>query len=212
MTEVSLFVYGSFADGMVHFSKINQYVVQRQKAFAFGEVYRLPSGFPVYFPVEQGQQLEAHPRAVVDRVPGEFVTLQAPDLVFKILDEFHGFSPLMPEKSLYKKEIVEIQTSAGDLKKAIIYVLNRSKLPKHSVRVPQGDWVTDLLMRPPITESLSEKQITYIQRLSKSSGREIVPIDLELYRELMKLDLIVDKGRRLALSRFGKEVARFLPD
>jgi hypothetical protein len=34
---------------------------------------------------------------------------------------------------------------------------------------------------------------------------------MELYRELMKLELVVDKGRRLALSKLGQEVARYLP-
>ena len=40
---------------------------------------------------------------------------------------------------------------------------------------------------------------------------DIIPIDdLTLYRELMKLELIVDKGRRLALSSLGKEVYNHL--
>ena len=57
---------------------------------------------------------------------------------------------------------------------------------------------------------LSEKQATYVKRLGKSTSREIVPIDLNLYRELMNLELIVDKGRRLALSKLGLEVYRHL--
>jgi hypothetical protein len=61
-----------------------------------------------------------------------------------------------------------------------------------------------------MTSKLTEKQATYIQRLGRSSGREIVPIDLTLYRELMNLELIVDKGRRLALSKLGQEVFRHL--
>ncbi|MNS72308.1 hypothetical protein D3C72_1057130 [compost metagenome] len=63
---------------------------------------------------------------------------------------------------------------------------------------------------PALTAKLSDKQVTYIQKLGKSSGREIIPIDLTLYRELMNLELIVDKGRRLALSKFGQEVYRHL--
>lgn len=60
--------------------------------------------------------------------------------------------------------------------------------------------------------NLTEKQASYIKRLNHTSGREIIPIDLNLYRELMKLELIVDKGRRLALSKLGKEVAKSLAD
>jgi hypothetical protein len=63
---------------------------------------------------------------------------------------------------------------------------------------------------PVFTEKLSEKQKSYVQRLGAISGREIVPIDLGLYRELMNLELIVDKGRRLALSKLGQEVYRYL--
>ena len=64
---------------------------------------------------------------------------------------------------------------------------------------------------PPVTTQLTEKQITYILKLGAVKGRDIVPInDLTLYRELMKLELIVDKGRRLALSSLGKEVYNHL--
>ena len=65
---------------------------------------------------------------------------------------------------------------------------------------------------PSIVNQLTERQSSYIRKLSQTTGRDIVPIDLDLYRELMKLNLIVDKGRRLALSKLGKEIARFLPE
>ncbi len=61
-----------------------------------------------------------------------------------------------------------------------------------------------------ILSILTERQEAYIKKLGKSTGREIVPIDLPLYRELMNLELIVDKGRRLALSKLGHEVYRNL--
>ena len=77
--------------------------------------------------------------------------------------------------------------------------------------IENGDWRQSLKENPVLPDSLTEKQVCYIRKLGASSGRDIVPIDLQLYRELMKLDLIVDKGRRLALTKLGKDVYRFLP-
>ncbi len=54
---------------------------------------------------------------------------------------------------------------------------------------------------------LSSRQASYVKKLGQISGRDILPIDLDLYRELMKLGLIIDKGRRLALTDLGKKVA-----
>ena len=59
-------------------------------------------------------------------------------------------------------------------------------------------------------EVLTDGQRQYILRLGATSGREIVPIDMKLYRELLNLEMIVDKGRRLALSKLGHEVFRYL--
>ncbi|MNY36180.1 hypothetical protein D3C86_1706530 [compost metagenome] len=73
-----------------------------------------------------------------------------------------------------------------------------------------GDWRKSIEEQPVLTAKLTERQVTYIQRLGKTTGREIIPIDLPLYRELMNLELIVDKGRRLALSKLGQEVYRHL--
>jgi len=65
--------------------------------------------------------------------------------------------------------------------------------------------------KPNFLDQLTAKQVNYIKKLGSSSGRDIVPIDMELYRELMKMELIVDKGRRLALTKLGKEVFSYLP-
>ncbi len=93
---------------------------------------------------------------------------------------------------------------------ADVYYFNPAKLPKTATRIPAGDWAHSLKATPPLTKTLTERQLAYVKRLSQVSGREIVPIDLELYRELMKLELVVDKGRRLALSKLGQEVVRYL--
>ncbi len=195
-----IFVYGSFCQGMVHYDKISKYLVASTPARAQGSVYRLQVGYPVY--LNQGQ----------DWVPGQLMEVEAPEVLFRILDEFHGHSPLQPNKSLYQKVSVQVTlTDSGDVSWATTYALNPSKLPRSAQKIEGGDWKRALAERPSLVESLSAKQLQYIGRLGTSTGREIVPIDLQLYRELMNLDLIVDKGRRLALSSLGKEVYRFLP-
>jgi len=129
-----------------------------------------------------------------------------------LLDEFHGVNRMDPVKSLYFRKEVSVQTSGnlGAAQKAWVYFLNPAKLPAKSVQIPGGDWKSSLQTEPALTEKLTERQKTYVLRLGAISGREIVPIDLPLYRELMNLELIVDKGRRLALSKFGQEVYRYL--
>lgn len=201
-SELSLFVYGSLVEGMVHFAKIREYIVSKESAFTCGTVYRLPSGYPVF-------SMPTSPECG-DQVPGELVSLHAPELVYKLLDEFHGVSHLAPEKSLYFKENIQVQLSSGAARSASVYAINPAKMPKTASRIPFGDWVADLRSQPALPQTLTDRQATYIRRLANSSGREIVPIDLDLYRELMKLELIVDKGRRLALSPLGKDVARYL--
>ncbi len=202
--ELSLFVYGSLVEGMVHFAKIRNYVVQKTSAYACGTVYRLPSGYPVF-------TMPTTPDCG-DQVPGELLVLQAPDLVYKLLDEFHGVSVMAPEKSLFFKENIEVRLANGGSQLSQVYAINPTKLPKTATRIPYGDWLANMRSQPALPQLLSDRQVTYVRRLFRSSGREIVPIDLELYRELMKLELIVDKGRRLALTGLGKEVARYLPE
>ncbi len=192
-----LFAYGSLTEGMVHFDKVSGAVASRDLGTVTGAVYRLQVGFPVVL-------LDG-----ADQIPGQLLGLQDSDALWRILDEFHGFNPILPEKSLYVRNLVSVQTSAG-MEEAYIYTLNPKKLPRTAVPIEGGDWLTQLRNEPPLTQRLTERQVSYIKRLGASTGREIVPIDMQLYRELMGLEIIVDKGRRLALSGFGQEVYRFL--
>jgi gamma-glutamylcyclotransferase (GGCT)/AIG2-like uncharacterized protein YtfP len=195
---VQFFVYGSMTEGLVHFEKIKEFVTASKPARARGKAYRLQVGFPVF--VENG----------ADFVPGSLLDLKANSLLINILDEFHGFNQDEPEKSLYFRKEVDVEVD-GNLQKAWSYTLNPTKLPKSATVIEGGDWVTSLKNEPALTEKLTERQKGYICRLGAISGREIVPInDLSLYRELMNLELIVDKGRRLALSKLGHEVHRYL--
>ncbi len=199
-TSPRVFVYGSFCEGMVHYAKISRFLEDIRPARVRGSAYRLEVGYPVY--LQQGE----------DWVPGQSVRVRAPDVLFPILDEWNGFSPLRPEKSLFLKVEVEVTlVDSGHVEKAFTYALNPSKLPKTAQLIEGGDWKGALAKAPSLVDTLTDRQIEYIGRLGSSTGRQIVPIDLQLYRELMKLDLIVDKGRRLALSALGKEVYRYLP-
>lgn len=198
MATERLFVYGSMSEGMVHFSRIQNFISHMEVAAIRASAYRLKVGYPVI--LEEGE----------DHVPGQLLTVDAPDLLFNLLDEFHGISTQDAKQSLhYKKEVVAFK--ADEEISAKVYFLNPNKLPIDAQRIPNGDWVNSLKENPALTGQLTEKQISYIQKLGKATGRDIIPInDMALYRELMKLELIVDKGRRLALSRLGQEVYRYL--
>ncbi len=197
MTEMKFFVYGSLCEGLVHFNKIQEFINISMPATTVGSAYRLKVGYPVL--MHEGS----------DTVGGQLIELRASDLLVALLDEFHGFHKLDESKSLYFRREVTVQTVRGE-ETAWAYVLNPKKLPKTATLIAGGDWKASLEAEPPLTEKLTERQRTYIQRLGKSTGREIIPIDLPLYRELMNLEMIVDKGRRLALSKTGQEVYRHL--
>ncbi|WP_415061298.1 gamma-glutamylcyclotransferase family protein [Bdellovibrio sp.] len=199
MTTARFFVYGSFCEGMVHFSKIQNFMESSIFARVKATAYRLKVGFPAM--VKGGSDL----------VPGQLVELKGSDLLVSLLDEFFGFNRQDPERSLYSREEVDVfPEGASQPVKAWVYFLNPLKMPVNASVIPGGDWKRSLEEQPSLTSRLTEKQVTYIQRLGRSTGREIVPIDLNLYRELMNLELIVDKGRRLALSKLGQEVYKHL--
>jgi len=81
---------------------------------------------------------------------------------------------------------------------------------KETKLIPEGRWRESMGEFPVATSSLTPQQIEYIQKLGHSKGRDVAPRDKELYRELLNKEIIVDKGRCMALSKFGKEVFRFL--
>ena len=205
----NIFVYGSLTEGMVHYGRVQEFVKTIRPATIQAYCYRLPVGYPALIEPEVAS-VDAAPSAVISDVPGQVLEIEARELVFKILDEFHGFNPIQIEKSLFYKKEVEVLLSEGERLAAHCYFLNPSKLPAQSQALTDGDWMKSLSTQPALPHQLSEAQVTYIKRLGASTGREIVPIDLGLYRELMKLELIVDKGRRLALTKLGKDVYKYL--
>jgi hypothetical protein len=198
MTTTRFFFVGSMMKGMVHYSRIESFVECIENASIKATTYRLKSGFPLL--AREGKDL----------VRGQLVELRATDLLVHLLDEFYGVNLQQPEKGLHFREEVQIISDADQTVTGWVYFANPAKIPKTAEVIIGGDWMASLEANPSFTEALSEKQSNYIQKLGKVSGREIVPIDLTLYRELMKLELIVDKGRRLALSKLGQEVLRYL--
>ena len=198
MTTTRFFVYGSMSEGMVHFNKIQNFIESSVVARIQAAAYRLKVGFPALLKGEGWAE-------------GQLVEVRTSDLLLGLLDEFYGFNSQIPEKSLYLRQEVEVLVDGWTEKvRAWVYFLNPMKMPGNAVLIEDGNWKKSLESEPALTSKLTERQITYIQRLGKSTGREIVPIDLILYRELMNLELIVDKGRRLALSKLGQEVYRHL--
>jgi hypothetical protein len=127
-----------------------------------------------------------------------------------LLDEFHGYSAKTPDKGLFQRVLTQTVLADGTTVEAQFYAANPLKLSKTARLIEAGAWQEDLSSNPPLTTVLTERQKTYICKLGASSGRDIVPINLDLYRELMSRGLIVDKGRRLALTKLGQEVFHFL--
>lgn len=198
MTTTRFFVYGSFSEGMVHFSKIQNFIEHSAPGQIRASAYRLKVGFPALL------------NSGADVIRGQLVELKSSDLLLGLLDEFFGCSQLDPEKSLYHRQEVLVTVHGGGVEKAWVYFLNPQKLPADAMLIHGGDWEKSMEEVPALPQKLTEKQKSYISKLGGSTGRDIVPIDLQLYRELMNLELIVDKGRRLALSKLGHEVYRYL--
>ncbi len=197
MSTNSFFLIGALAEGMSLFKKIQPFVEATEAAVYTGSAYRLKLGFPVLS--REGQ----------DAVQGTLAHFKTSEITVNVMDELMGFNPQDPEQSLNLRETVAVQTSHG-MKEVFIYFINFKKHSAQLKRIEDGDWQKSLRETPAIPQKFSEKQKNYIQRLGLSSGREIVPIDLSLYRELMNLELVIDKGRRIALTKLGQEVFRYL--
>jgi gamma-glutamylcyclotransferase (GGCT)/AIG2-like uncharacterized protein YtfP len=192
-----LFVYGSMTEGRVHYGRVAEFVKETSSAFLKGSAYRLESGYPVFS--SDG----------IDLVPGTLLRLDAPSTLWKVLDELNGCSPANPDKSLFHR-VTTLAEVDGKSVECQVYVVNPCKLPRSASKIAGGDWLGDISEREPMVTLLTTNQRNYIQKLGRSTGRDIVPINLDLYRELMNKGLIVDKGRRLALTSLGQEVFRYL--
>lgn len=204
MTTMRFFVIGSWTEGMLHFKKLAPFVLSYEPATIQASAYRLPIGFPV---------LVANPPLTGiqnDEILGQLVELQYNETLLALMDTLHGVQADCA-KGLHTRVETQVKKSSGAMESAQVYFFNPKKLTPKATRIEGGVWQQVLLQNPPLLDQLTEKQKTYVLKLGAVKGRDIVPInDLPLYRELMKLELIVDKGRRLALSSLGKEVYNHL--
>lgn len=197
MSTNSIFICGVSLNEDSLFAKFQDFIVSSEPASIQASVYRSKVGFPIL--VKSGNDL----------IKGLLVRLNASDMSLHIIDELMGFSVQAPQQGLTVREVLSVQTETGS-EETNIYFLNPEKLNADVKYIEKGDWQKALSEKPPIPHQLNEKQRNYIQKLGKSSGRDIVPIDLGLYRELMNLELVIDKGRRIALTKLGQEVYRYL--
>lgn len=199
MTNDLLFVYGSFSEGMVHFDKISNYILETFPAQVRGTAFHLEVGYPVL--VDNGN----------DTVFGSVVRLKDADLLFKILDEFHGHSLTEPSKSLYlRSTLVANKVPSMEEVKVFGYTLNPTKLPRGATRITDGNWLRAMSEQPSILNTLTERHKGYIKKLAESDRRETIVYPLDVCRDLERMQIIVDKGRRFALTNLGKEVSRFI--
>lgn len=188
--EISLFLYGPWAKGGTQFPLLKEYICSIQPAYILGQALCTEIGYPVL--VLQGS----------DHVHGERAVLQGPELLTRILD---GMSN--PFERVSQEVFDHLGQSLGSTQ---VYVVPPERRMASWTVMAGGDWRIHMQNEKPLPERLTERQKDYLRRLGASSGRDIVPINLELYQQLVKLGVVVDKGRRLALSSLGKEVLRYL--
>lgn len=194
-----IFAYGSFSPGRVHFNKISQLITKQKTGWVRGQVMRLRCGFPALNPLD-GQDL----------IEGQVYELKVPFSYWNILDELLGIDPQKPDRSLWVRQVVDVLVDNFSKLPCQAYCLNTNKRAHLYKKITGGAWQSDLTKNPPITSLLQSRHREYLIKLSRSRGRDIVPIKLDLYRELLNMELIVDKGRRLALTPLGEEAALFL--
>ncbi|MEM7645999.1 MAG: gamma-glutamylcyclotransferase family protein [Pseudomonadota bacterium] len=196
----NLFAYGSLSDGQIHFPRISALIETRKEAFVKGSMLRLRCGYPALIsPGEESQWIR-----------GEILELKSSDVLWPILDTLMGYDPLKPEKSFFLRTKLNIQGGDGSTQIGQAYFLNPKKIKKGFAPIADGDWMKNLQKTPPVIHQLQPRHRDYIRKLSNCRGRDIVPIKLDLYRELLSMEMIVDKGRRLALTPLGQEVSLFL--
>lgn len=195
----SFFLYGIYSENQKCYSRFKDLIVRSRSAEVTGTLHILDCGLGL---------LDSRGET---RIPGQWVDIEAPETYLPILDALCGFDPQSAKKSFVLRKELPILSADEGAGVAFAYCLNSEKKLAGG-RTLEGQSAQEYLTQPTenLLDKLTERQKTYIQKLAQAKGREIVPVDMALYRELMSLELIVDKGRRLALSRLGTELSWFL--
>jgi hypothetical protein len=195
----SFFLYGVYDEGQTCYSRFQNLITNSQTAYVQGTLYKLASGLSLLSP--RGDKT----------VPGRLVELNIEESHWPIVDALNGYNASAGKKNFIVREPVEVSVLEGAPVSAQTYCMSseRKTLGCQEITDPSV-YATFVNGQPSLIDRLTERQKTYIQKLSQAKGREIVPVDMALYRELMSLELIIDKGRRLALTHLGQEVSLFL--
>lgn len=196
----NFFLYGIYDEGQKCFSRFQNFIKSSQSAYVTGSLYKLSCGLPLLTP--QGDKM----------IPGRLVELDVADSYWPILDALNGYNASVgPKKNFIVRQTLNVILPEADVVVAQAYCLSSERKTESCQEIEVADLVADgQIFEKSLVDKLTERQKTYIQKLSQAKGREIVPVDLALYRELISLELIVDKGRRLALTNLGHEVSLFL--
>ena len=194
----SFFAYGSFTEKQVHHSKFSGLIAGSKPGFLRGRAYRLRCGYPIVLPQDDG-----------DLIEGVLYELKVPESFWAIMDEMIGVDPSQPS-GLWVRDIAPICCDHLSQTMATLYCLNPQKLNQVYRPIPGGRWQEDMVQAPPLTEQLEGRHLDYLKKLSNAEGRELVPFKLDVYRALMSMELIKDKGRRPALTSLGQEITLFL--
>ncbi|MCB0347796.1 MAG: gamma-glutamylcyclotransferase [Bdellovibrionales bacterium] len=196
MLNHALFVCGSLCQGMVHHKLLQDSILKVSPAVTQGNAYRLEVGYPVFSATG------------TNSIQGELIELKATEILWPLLDQFFSFSEDKLEKSLFHRKPIHVTTDSGVFE-VFAYSINPTKMPKTAKLILDGDWRKDIKLTAPVTTELTVDEADYIKKLGKCTGREIVPYT-PLTRELEKRGIVVDKGRRPALTKLGKEIFHYL--
>ncbi len=195
----SFFLYGVYDEGQKCYPRFKNFIVHQQTAYVKGTLFKLACGLALLNP--QGEKV----------VPGRLVQLDINESHWPIIDALNGYNSSAGKKNFIVREQIEVSVHEGAPVLAQTYCLSPDKKMRGCQEITEDTFYTQFKeSHQTLLDRLTERQKTYIQKLSQAKGREIVPVDMALYRELMSLELIVDKGRRLALTSLGQEVSLFL--
>ncbi len=198
MVGFNFFIYGVYDEGGACFGRFKNFIRQSQPAMVKGSLYQLQSGFSLV--LNQGEGF----------VRGTLVELDIAENHWPLFDALNGCGfEKMIGKGFVVKDKVRLNGDEMSGLHVDAYCLNPEKILMTSGEI-QPENLSKNKEAPALVATLTERQKNYIQKLSRTKGREVIPIDLAIARELISKELIIDKGRRLALTNLGSEVSCFL--
>jgi hypothetical protein len=99
----SLFTYGAWCEGGSLFGLLKPYIDELESGYILGEAYRTSVGYPIY--VADGSDL----------IPGQLATVRGPDVLWRLLEDFHGVQPMSPKNSLFHRAVRPVFDSSTGL-------------------------------------------------------------------------------------------------